>query len=556
MHARLNLLALLIVVVAAIGLRAWAFPARYEVRGVDELPYTQGSLELLEGMTPAYKYAPAGPQTWMGWAYAGSLATKYAIRPTAEERAVPMEVRPFVAVNHALFDLYRDISGLRRFVVVISVVLSVLAVAAAFAVGVRAGGVPGGVLLGGLFAVAPLMIDYAEQARSFSMAWSFIMIAVYFAACRTGKTALWGSAIFLGLSIAQRIDMLVLMPIVWIEYWYTLRELPVTRRKVLGDLVAHAGIGLVTTLLVAPWLLTNIIGNLRTIATVRFSVPPGGPIPWTIPLFEFSWTEGLAIVAVLFVAGSLWGLFRRQLRRPVLCVYVLLLLPGILKSTGHEISHQAAAVLALFIAAPLAVAALSTSTRVLWAMVLLAVLLPLGMAMKEIYVQRKAYVPDQATAWVESHVPSGTSLVINPDFHNPLPTPQSADALWQEEMNNDAARKKFQAGLARFHLGDLDMPRALSEENMIVERVERRGWYILGSRSWLPDRRYDIHIYGQSMVFGSTDPMPAFSKNGGVLIWRGGPVAGLTNPLMKWIDDQGVGTYIYCADDIRSRITP
>ena len=210
----------------------------------------------------------------------------------------------------------------------------------------------------------------------------------------------------------------------------------------------------------------------------------------------------------------------------------------------------------MFIAAPIAFAAISKSPVVVWIMVLVSVLLPVEMSFRNIHQQKKDYVPDEATAWVESHVPSGTIVLLSPSLHDPLPTPQRADALWQEEMNNDAAGKKFQAGLARFHLGDIDPPRALSEENMIVERVRRRMWYILGSRSWLPDRRYDIHLYQGSTVFDASDPVAELSRLGGVLIWRGAPLAGLYNPVMKWVNSAGAGTYIYCSDNVRSRLTP
>ena len=335
MDRRGNVLALSILLLGAIVLRIWDFPALYDERGVDEIQYTQGSLELLEGITPAYKYAPAGTETWLGWGYAGSLAAKYLLHPSAEEKAVPFQVRPFVAVNHALFDLYRDLSGIRRFIVIISVLLSVIAVAAAFAVGARTAGVAGGVLIGGLFAAAPLMITYAEQARSFSIAWSFAIIAIYFAVCRLGRTAYWGSAIFMGLAISQRIDMLGLLPLLWLELWYATREKKTARSfwQSTGILLKNAAITLVVTLLVAPWLMTNLIGNLRTIVTVRFSPPPV-PVPISATLMEFGWEEGLGIVAVLFVAGTLFGLVTRRLRRPLVCLYALLLLPTVAKSTG------------------------------------------------------------------------------------------------------------------------------------------------------------------------------------------------------------------------------
>jgi hypothetical protein len=548
---RYPLMMLVILVLFAAALRLADLPGGHEVRDVDEMPYLQGSLQLLEGMTPMYKYSPAGPQTWLGWVYAGAKAGKYTLVPTAEEQRVPLQIRPFVAVNHALFDIYRDQSWLRLILVIISDVLSIIAVAAAFGVGFRVSDLAGGVLLGGMAAAAPMMVHYAGMSRPFSMAWSFAFISAYFGVCRTGRLALWGSAIAMGLSIGSRIDMLVLLPIIWGYLWMAAS----TRRGSFIVVLKHMGISAATTMLVAPWLLTNIIGNLRTIATVRFSPPSSGPIPWTTALREFAWQEAFGPVALVFVCGLFWGLVRRKLSRPVICLYVGLLSLSVLKSTGHGIGHQGAAVVPMLMAAPMALAVFSFDRRLQWALVSICLAMPTVFSVYAIAVHRRDFVPDEATAWVESHVPTGTIIYLSPSLHDPLPTAQRGRELWQEVMMNDAADKKFAAAMTRFHLSDVEIPRALSEENMLVERGLRRRWYILASRSWLRDPRFDIRLFDSSRVFDVVDPWPDFAKTGGVVIWRGfAPAEYAGTPVVKWTNGAAVGTYVYCSADIRGKM--
>ena len=551
---------LLGVLTIAIALRIWAFPARYQVLGYDELPYVQGSLELVEGIVPAYKYAPAGPQTWLGWAYAGGSVIRYLVAPTPEERSAPPQVRPFVAVNHALFDQYRDPSSLRRCIVVAGLAVSILAVAAAFGFGVRVGGVAGGVLAGGLFAVAPLMMELGEQARPFAVAWSLVAISLFLAGGRWRRSC-GLSAVCMGLAIGSRIDMLALLPVVWVEVYRTARigvgggPAP-TRTRAAAAVAQHAAWTLVATLLIAPWLLTNLIGNLRTIATVGFSTPPGGSVPLREVVPNVLFTEALAPVLLLLVIGTVLGLSRRRLPRPAACLFVLLLLPTVFKDTRHGFAHHGAVVTGLFLLAPAALAGLAGGGRVRWVTVAVALGFPLLVTCRAEVARRRGYVPDQAVEWLSTHVPTGTILYLNPTLAllNPLPTVASADALWQAEMDNAAAERKFRSGMTRFNLPHMDVPRALSEENMTVERVYRRGWYILGSRPQLPDRRYDIRLYGGSTVFEPHDPVADFARTGGVVIWRGEPLDGLGDPVAGWVAPSGVGTFIYCSPDVRRRL--
>ena len=93
---------------------------------------------------------------------------------------------------------------------------------------------------------------------------------------------------------------------------------------------------------------------------------------------------------------------------------------------------------------------------------------------------------------------------------------------------------------------------ALSEQHVVVERSRVRGWYILGSRAMWAGPRFDIRRYANSPVFTSLDPVPAFQKTGGVLIWRGAPLPrdATDPPAMSWVAPDGSGTFVYVSADV------
>ena len=65
-------LPLFLVIFAAL-LRIWNFPHLQETRDLDELMYVPNGLMAWEGLAPAMRTGPSGPQTWLGWFYAGSI---------------------------------------------------------------------------------------------------------------------------------------------------------------------------------------------------------------------------------------------------------------------------------------------------------------------------------------------------------------------------------------------------------------------------------------------------------------------------------------------------
>jgi hypothetical protein len=569
-------LALLLVLTTGAALRLWAFPGRYEMRDVDEWDYLQGGLLVLEGLPPSYHYSPEGPEVWLGWAYAGGLSARYFAFPTAEERQVPAQVRLYTAVNHALFDTYHDMSSLRRVYVALAMLLSLVAVAAGFGLGRRWGGLAGAVLLGGLTACVPLLVLYAATSHPYSAAWSFAVIAMYFAASGRRHAAI-GAGVFFGLAIASRIEMLTMLPLLIAGLWPAKQS----RRQFVRDGARCLLSASLTALLVAPWLLTHLIGNLRAIATIRFGPAPNGPISARQTLMDFGWNEGLAVVTVLTIgsllaslrpqtpsregpqledaSGAAWpGAASHRRWRWLVVGFAVLLLIQLLRPTGYGMRHQGAAITTLLLASPLAVPPLMRIGRgVGWLVVAACVLLPLGQTVRRIALIHRGYAPDQATGWVESHVPAGTVVYVKPSFHDPLPTPAAANAMWDEVMARDAAVRKFNSGLSRFGLEAAEFPRALSEQHVVVERSRVRGWYILGSRGMWAGPRFDIRRYANSPVFTSLDPLPAFQKTGGVLIWRGAPLPrdATDPPAMSWVAPDGSGTFVYVSPDVRSKIS-
>lgn len=562
----------LVLIVAAL-LRVSAFPCRYDFRDGDELGYLQGGLQLIEGLPPPLHYAPGAPEAWLGWLHAGLLSCRYMVVPTAEEREAVLQVRPFTAINHALFDLYRDMSGMRIEFIVLSMVVSLLAVAAGFCLGLRWAGLGGAILLGGLMAFVPMLIEHSALAKPYSLAWSLSMIALYFAA-RTDRRSRLVSAVIMGLAIASRIEMVSLLPLACILLWTSRTSFAGYLRTTGGYLAA----AIVTAQLAAPWLLTNLVGNLRAIVTVRFGRPTGPEITWREILWMVAWGQGIGVVAVMVLVAATVVLVRRRAAEGaegrtssaacgtgdtpngagwwVIIAYSCLMFATVFQNTGYGLRHHGPAIMALLVAAPLTLSPLTRIwPRAVWYVVGLAVALPLCQSSRWIWAYRHSARPEDATAWIESHVPAGTVVYTSSTFHDLLPTPQSADADWNEVAGGDAAARKFKSGLARFGLKATAMPRALSEQLMMTERGAPRRSYILGSRSALAGPRYVVRRFFNSAVFGLQDPLPEFARTGGVLVWRGaGPARELPDPFETWTDASGEGTYIYVSSDLRARL--
>ncbi|MGD0390431.1 MAG: hypothetical protein ABSC42_15920, partial [Tepidisphaeraceae bacterium] len=517
------------------------FPSRYVKRDFDERPYAQCGLALWEGITPTYSYAPAGPHAWISWAYAAASTSRYLILPSPEERAAPWVLRPFTAGNHALFDIYRDWSILRLIEVFCGGIVAVAACAAGFRLGWKWGGWAPAFLVGGMAAVLPLFVELSGESRPYAMAWGFGIIAIYYAVAASDrpKAQRW-SAIFMGLAIASRIDMLLILPLICIQLW----NLDASIRPRLRRLMGYSLFVAVVSLLVSPWLLTNLIGNLRAIATVRFAQPVT-PVSKAATLLEIVAHQGLAVDLLLVVCPIfLTGPGNKGIRRAA-AIYVILLSVSMLHETGYGLRHHGAPLVALITFAGVGMAGVARRwPRVASTLLVLALAPPAIATTLDIVQRRSLEVVNHSTQWVERHVPPGTRVYLSPGIHDPLPTVAASNLLWAEVTDLDAWKKKLESGMTRFGVRSDDYPRAFSEANMIVERALRREWFILGSRSFMPDPRFDVRVFSESMVFARTDISAAFKRTGGVLVCDDGEGAMPTDvgtPVVRWVNSRGQG---------------
>ncbi|HZK81070.1 MAG TPA: hypothetical protein VFC46_08390 [Humisphaera sp.] len=559
---------LVLLLLLASAIRFWAIPYRYDFRDYDEPHYLTCGLQVFEGMTPVYHYAPAGPEAWFGWVNAGVLSTRYVLFPTPEERQVPAVIRPYTAINHALFDLYRDKGTLRIEFTILNMIVAIFAVAAGYRLGWLWGGFGGAILLGGLLAFMPLLIEYSAMSKSYSMAWSFAMIAIYFAASdRKPRHQTW-SAIFLGLAIGSRVEMLGVVPFPLILLWA--RRVSITQFLRTG--LRYAGVMVVTMLLVAPWLLTNLFGNLRAIATVRVATPTGRSDVLIETIRELAWNQGLLVV-LLMLFGAIGVIFfrpkgnetssesapvdrRAQVWRCLLFGYGLFLLATIFRGTGYGLRHHGPAIMGLLAITPLAIDPfLRRWPRPAWMLIAAAVLLPFVQCVRSVAAFRNTSTRSDVTAWIETHVPPGTDVYVSTTFHDPLPTPEAADVIWNEVASPAAPARKFKSGLERFQLGDMKTPHALSEQHVITERSSERGWYILGSRADFAGPRFNVHPFNESAVFGLYDPVPSFNKTGGILVWRfEAPPVGMKNAVKIWDGGAGTNVSVYATPDVAAHL--
>jgi hypothetical protein len=543
---------LFLVLVVALALRLWTWPHRYEVRDVDETGYLSSSLVLVEGLPPGYKPSPAGPQIWLGWLWAQAHIAQALLQPTTPHP--PLQLRPFLAMNQALFDLYHDLSGMRYLITGFNTLLLLAAVGAGFDYGRRRGGWAGAILVGGLLACAPLMVQFSAMARPYSMAWSFGVLAMEFAAVKTGRGRIFAAAVFMGLAIGSRIEMICLVPLLLWEFW--------DRRDAGGLAVTWAkvtALSLLTAYVVAPWLLTGLPGNLRAIATIQLDNPAAAKVSAASVLHDFAWTQGFGLACAIWVLGTaFWVAGPNRARRLVLAIFVLILLGTILKTTSFGLHQKGSAVLAMILTAPMAVRGLSDRfPRIILPLVAAALLIPLAQT-----IRWGVHLRPRATAladWIDDHVPADTTVYLHLwTLKASLPTPESGDLIWTDVSGPRAWRRKFESGLKRFNLSAQQTPRALSEENLVQERGNERRWFILASAGDPDLPRYDVRIMKSSPVFEVQDVADAFTKTGGVVFWEpglDGPAPPeLGQPVVTLPNADGLEVDVFCSPDARAAL--
>jgi len=551
--SRTTAVAFIALILMAAALRLLHWPAVHELRDGDELGYSWGSLQLLEGNLPPIHYAPAGPQTWGGWACAGAISVKHLVFPDGIEAQAPRQLRPFLAVDHTLFDAYRDVGPLRQVWILMSFGCALLGVMAAFRLGLAKAGLPGAVFMGGTIALLPLFVEFSVQARPYIAGWSFGIIALYFVFASRNPQAIALSALFMGLAIGSRIDMAILLPVIWSAMW-----IPGQWKKSLGQFTRYHLVLLISFLITAPWYLMTLLAGLRAIGTIRGST---AGLVVTAPMIVFRkalWEQGMLLHLPLFVAAIVLWILQRP-RHWLLAIYSLLVGISIFRGAAFGFRYQGAPLIIAVFAGLYAIEFVRRySARFAVGLSVAALIFPAMQTVRMIIDSKRNYVPESATQWVEQHVPPGTIIYIRPWISNLLPTPAAADAGWAEVTDTTAYRRKFQSGLQRFSLNAQGIPRALSEVNLALERGNRRFMFILGGHHQIAAPRFDTRIFESGPVFGVRDLPAVFKQTGGVIILRSSADEPLIQALgpttIEWINSSAAGTRIYCSSDVASKL--
>jgi hypothetical protein len=429
------------------------------------------------------------------------------------------------------------------------------AVWAAFWLGMKRGGPAGAVLVGGFVATVPLFVEFTAMARPYATAWYFGVLAMHAAIVRAGAARRWGAGIFLGLAVGSRVEMLALAPMLLWEFWNE-RD----ARPLIWTWISVAGLAVATALLSAPWLFTQLIANLRTIATVRFGPNPLGPTSLASALLWASWNQGMAILFVLAAIAPFVHRGPQRLRLLVLAAYVACGVLSMAGGTGTIYFDQQGVILLMVILLAAWAWPLWTGwpTRVSVSAACVILLLPLLQSVRVAIQLRQSYAPDGSAAWIEEHVRPGTLVYTDTPIHRLLPTAKCAQRLWAQVTDEAAWPRKFQSGLVRFSLPAFETPRVLSEASLVQERDIPRSYFILGGEQDLPEPRFDLMPYTNSVMYGirDSDLVKDFKQTGGVVVWHplygAQPPSALGKPVVQWTSPDGNSICVFCSPDVRA----
>jgi len=243
-------------------------------------------------------------------------------------------------------------------------------------------------------------------------------------------------------------------------------------------------------------------------------------------------------------------------------ILILLLLVSMLKSTGFGIHHKGYALVALLAGLALAARAMNRRGPAGLAIGVAAITLifPFVQCVRMIARDHAVfYGGDTSVQWVLQHVDPGTRVCTQPTLRALLPTPEASAAIWGEVMDDSAWKRKFSSGLKRFAMDTSELPRAMSEENLVQERAARRRWFILGSRLKYPETRYDLRTFQSSILFGLIDLEGSYKQDGGVWIWNDHlagrqPPAFFGHSVIEWTGADGWGEHIFVAPQTLARV--
>ena len=549
-----------VVVITTIGAVALAFRLSVIVAlptlpASDEVGYLQDGLLLLEGLPLGYKFAPSAAITWLVTLFAGLQTAVVWLFGTADPSTPPL-LRPLAAMDRVLFTHYADLTSMRWFVLAAQLVVGSVAAAGTAWSGYRAAGVSGAVAAGLLAAGLPVFVEFGAQARPYSFAWSLALLS--FAAVFTleGRAKVIVGGTLIGLAMATRIDMATCLPILVLEVAFAH---PTRRLRAAAVFIGVATLGFCVA---APWYVTSLAGNLRQILDIRFLLAPETRLgPAQVILSMFKAGIGLPLFAVLLALG-ISGVARRKWQHFAYAGWVGLLTALALRQSVGGVRHDGALFVLVVALSPLALSAMLTclpAPRVNQLAVWLAACLfglsalAIGIPATELY--RQQVIPGSVVEWLEKHVPAGTTIYLTDTFAVPLPTEESAEALWAEVTRPDAWHAKFARAARRLNLrGDRLPPRAMSEDPMQFERALRRRWFILGAPLAVSRPRYDIRIVGVGSAFSVPleTAIDRLCKEGGAYIHTGLPIDRLGPPKIDWRSPDGQVLSVYAIEPASS----
>ena len=525
-------------------LRSMVFPDGHAPPATDEFGYLGDGLLLLEGVTPAYKFAPSGPLTWFTALIGGLDTLRLLLVGDPALNGVPGLLKPGVALDAVLFKHYADLATLRVLTVAMIVALFSYTAFTVARWGAVIGGAAGAIVAGGLLAGMPILIEFSTETRPYAVAWSLALLALV-AAGGDGQRRIAGAGVLIGLAVGTRIEMVMLGPLVLLLQWRAAGGRPPWR-----DFAVTIATAALAFLVVAPWYLPHLVGNLRLILSIRLLDSQAAAEPaWKVFL-----REGLALPLLLTLAGLAVCAMRRRWPEALAGLWLLLLTAIAFRPSVWGLHHDGALVVATISLSPLAIHALGELLRparrgaiaLTVATLVIAPTIVLGVRYAWELHQRRA--ADESIAWIEHNVAAGSTVFVVFDrIDVPLPTADAAERIWQNVAQPDAWRDKLRFGLDRFGLDKGVAPRALSEELMYQERGLLRRFYILGA-PYRPDRpRYDLWIVPYSKVFGVrlADAVRRVCADGGTLLFTGEPIAALPAPAASWPHPDGFGTKIY-----------
>lgn len=548
-----NAIPLAVLLVLGLVLRLAAWPDRGVAADCDEMGYLTCGVQMWEGVPASYKTGPNGPQTWAQWLYMASLTGKHFFLGDSQIRSAPWQSRAYLATDAALFDTYANQESIRQVMLALSAGISLLGIAAAYRLGRAYGGTPGGCLLGGAVALWPLAIEMGAQTRPYSDSWMFGIMALA-ATTKMSPNRIYWIGVYFGFAVASRLDMLGLLPLlVWLMWTQP------TAAPFYKQLFGSAVVGAVVTLLLAPWILTNLLGNLRLWVTHIFIGQHVGARAETA--YGIFWEQGFAAFIALGFVGLLLSPKTRSewIRRGLLLAIVALQLWGIFGGPPQPMRFHGSRIIVLLVAMAIGIPGI-TNRFPKWSALVVGFVLAgpaLFCAIQTVEINSHRY-DGNIVPWIETHVPDGTTIYMSPGYEiqTPLPTEASSRQLWEEVYGFEAWSKKYTRGVSRFQLqSDGYLPRALAQENLVLDRFSACRFFILGSGRH-PDRpRFNIKIYAQGEVFYTplSKLKTDFDRTGGIVISRNQRLDPneFGDPVYTRLGASGRSLFVYCSRDLR-----